>query len=40
MKTTLQMDAERYESLKAALQKSNLRIDAARRYRQSKSISK
>jgi F-type H+-transporting ATPase subunit epsilon len=40
MKTTPQMDAERYESLKAALQKSNLRIDAARRYRQSKSISK
>lgn len=40
MKTTPQMDAERYESLKAALQKSNLRIDAARRYRQSKSMSK
>jgi F-type H+-transporting ATPase subunit epsilon len=40
MKTTPQMDAERYESLKAALQKSNLRIDAARRYRQSKSLPK
>jgi F-type H+-transporting ATPase subunit epsilon len=40
MKTTPQMDAERYESLKAALQKSNLRIDAARRYRQSISMSK
>lgn len=40
MKTTPQMDADRYESLKAALQKSNMRIDAARRYRQSKSMSK
>jgi len=40
MKTTPQMDAERYESLKSALQKSNLRIDAARRYRQSKSLKK
>jgi len=40
MKTTPQMDAERYESLKSALQKSNLRIDAARRYRQSKSLNK
>lgn len=38
MKTTPQMDAERYESLKAALKRSNLRIDAARRYRKSRNL--
>jgi F-type H+-transporting ATPase subunit epsilon len=38
MKTTPQMDAGRYESLKAALKRSNLRIDAARRYRKSRNL--
>ena len=38
MKTMPQMDAERYESLKAALKRSNLRIDAARRYRKSRNL--
>ncbi len=38
MKTTPQMDAERYESLKSALKRSNMRIDAARRFRKSGSI--
>jgi F-type H+-transporting ATPase subunit epsilon len=37
MKTTPQMDAERYESLKSALKRSNMRIDAARRYRKTRS---
>ncbi len=36
MKTTPQMDAERYESLKSALKRSNMRIDAARRYRKAR----
>jgi F-type H+-transporting ATPase subunit epsilon len=36
MKTTPQMDAERYESLKSALKRSNMRIDAARRYRKNR----
>ncbi len=36
MKTTPQMDAERYESLKSALKRSNMRIDAARRYRKTR----
>ena len=38
MKTTPEMDSERYESLKSALKRSNLRIDAARRYRQSRNF--
>ncbi len=35
MKITPAMDQNRYQALKAALIKSNLRIDAARRFRQS-----
>jgi F-type H+-transporting ATPase subunit epsilon len=38
MKTTPQMDADRYESLKSALKRSSLRIDAARRYRKTRNL--
>lgn len=36
MKITPQMEADQYESLKAALKRSSTRIDAARRYRKAR----